>query len=468
MRKYFIALLASLLSLVAGTFTYSIATRHQTSLNQPAQAAQFLRLNIPAVAHGFEKTAQLPDGDLFLLPDPLQMAITDAPEGAKVFPLGLESFGGNGESIGGLPGLNPQGFSLSTPNTKVAAKTCSESLWDSNFVLAATQGTFGDTVRFFFEYPDGRKGPELALFTVKNNGFEVTQLHPDLMLFVNNRFANGPMTKQGSLIAYDTTAGESGLRTGLLTFSWPMHGFSELQGCYRVGIEISRGDNFGTTSVVVTDVVVMRNRVSGDENNAGSGLLRRLRGGFPTGFPCKAECPFPPDPPLPPTPPVPNPGTPGEGGDCNAICYRSPQYFLLNVDHLPHGTVMIAGVNGNHPVSTTNTRALGLALRGGYTPTQQFNQEFVAAQLNALRAGGDGSVKLFYAMEGKLTCYNMKFDEVTLSNGVTLSPDSQLKDLYQQAKLCIAANSVADQIELTKIFDQLNGNNPQGVCNNLW
>ena len=470
MRKYCIALSLLLPSLIVGVFTLTFINHRHTpwvSQSQTAHAAEFLRLNIPAVTHGFEKTSQLPDGDLFLLPDPMQMAVTDPPEGTKVFSVGYESFGGDSQSIGALPGVTPQGLASSTPNSKVVAKTCSESIWDGNFVLAATPGTMGDTVRFFLEKPDGSKGPQLALFTVKTNGVEVTQLHSDLMFFVNNRFANGPATHQGDLIAYAMSAGESGSRTALLTFAWPMHGFSELQGCFSVGIEITRGDNFGTTSVVVTDIVVNRNRVTGDENNSGSGLLRSLRGGFPSGFPCKAECPFTPEPPPPPVPPLPNNGQTG-GDQCNAICYRSPQYFKLNIDRLPHGTVLIAGMNGNHPVSTSNKRVMAMALAGGYTPTQQFNQEFVAAQLNALLAGGDGSAKLFYAMEGKLSCYNLKFDEITLSSGVTLSPDSQLKDLYQQARLCIAANSIADQIELTKIFDQINGNNPLATCNNRW
>jgi len=465
MRKYCIALSLALLSLMIGI--YALAPTHHQQLSQ-AHAADVLRLQIPAVTHGFQKTAQLPDGDLFLLPDPMQMAISDAPEGTKVFPINYESFGSDSDGIGALPGVKPQGFASSAPNTKAVARTCSESIWDGNFVLAATTGTAGDTVRFFLEKTDGSKGPELALFTVGTAGVEVTHLHSDLMLFVNNRFAMGPSTHQGDFVAYATGAGESGMRTDLLTFSWPMHGFSELQGCFRVGVEIARGENFGTTSVVVTDFVVNRNRVPGDENNAGTGLLRRLPGGFPTGFPCKTECPFTPEPPLPPTPPVPNSGLPGDGGDCNAICYRSPQYFLLNIDRLPNGTVLIAGVNGNLPVSTTNKRMMGIALKGGYTPTQQFNQEFVAAQLNALLAGGDGSSKLFYAMEGKLTCYNVQFDDIQLSSGFTLTPDSKLKDLYQQAKLCVAANSVADQLELAKVFDQLNGNNPLGVCNNLW
>src|SRR5262249_6304608 len=148
----------TLLSLMVGIFARSPNNHHQTS---PAHAAEFLRLHIPAVTHGFEKTPQLPDGDLFLLPDPMQMAVTDAPEGTKVFPVGFESFGGDGESIGALPGITPQGLASSAPNTKVVAVTCSESIWDGNFVLAATPGTTGDTVRFFLEHPDGKKGAEL-------------------------------------------------------------------------------------------------------------------------------------------------------------------------------------------------------------------------------------------------------------------------------------------------------------------
>lgn len=461
MRKYRIALSIALLSLTAGLLLFAITPQREV---QRAKAAQFLRLNIPAVTHGFEKTAQLPDGDLFLQSQPTQMAADNAPEGAKVFSVNAESFGGDGESIGALPTVKPEGLSLSTPNSKVVAKTCSEEIWDSNLMIAATSGTFGDTVRLFLERADGSQGAQLALFTVQTTGVELTQMHPDLMLYLGNRFATGPMVKPGATIPYAFSAGESGLRTDLLTFSWPMMGFSELQGCYRLGVEIARGDNSGSTSVVFTDIVVIRNRVPGDENNLAAGLLRNLRGGFPTGFPCKADCPFPPEP---PEPPVPNPGQ-GGGDECNAICYRSPQYFKLNIDRLPRGTVLIGGVNSNQPISTTNKRVMGLALAGGYTTLQKLNQEFVAAQLNVLNAGGDGSAKVFYAMEGKLSCYGLNFSEITLSDGFTLSPDTKLKDLYQQTRFCIVGGTVEDQVALTAIFDMLNGNNPLGVCNNLW
>ncbi|HMV49552.1 MAG TPA: hypothetical protein PKD31_17460, partial [Blastocatellia bacterium] len=120
----------------------------------------------------------------------------------------------------------------------------------------------------------------------------------------------------------------------------------------------------------------------------------------------------------------------------------------------------------NNPVSTTNTRLMTLTLAGGYTSLQKLNQEFLAAQLNVLNAGGDGSPKVFYAMEGKLSCYGLNFADVTLSNGFTLSPDTKLKELYQQARYCVTGSgNAADQVALTTIFDLLNGNNPLAVCN---
>jgi hypothetical protein len=430
--------------------------------NRQAVAAELLRLNIPAVTHGFQKTAQLPDGDLFLLSKPMTMAVTDAPDGAQVFPVSVESFGGDAESIGALPTTAPQGLAFSTPNSKVRAITCSESIWDGNLLIASTPGsTDGDTVRLFLENPDGSEGPEVALFTVRNPGIDISKLHPHIMLFVNNRQAMGPSRHEGDFIPFSQVAGGSGYRTDLITLAWPMGSFSPLQGCFRVGVEITRGENEGRTSIVFTDIVVNRNRAPGDENNPGLGLLARLTGGYPTGFPCKAECPFPNLPDL----PQPNPGGPGGGDECNAICFRSPQYFRLNLDHLPHGTVLVGGMNFNLPISTTDKRAMALALRGGFTPLQQLNQEFVAAQLNVLNAGGDGSPKVFYAMEGKLSCYNLKFDPVTLSNGFTISTETKLKDLFQQTRFSIYDSRTVDMPALARIFDLLNGNSNLANCN---
>jgi hypothetical protein len=457
-KKSWIGVLITLLVLMTGFLATSSSSRRN---NEAVRAAEFLRFDIPAVTHGFQKTPQLPDGDLFLLSKPMTMAVSDAPEGAQVFPVSIESFGGDGESLGALPTTAPQGLAFSTPNAKLRAVSCAESIWDGNLLLGSTAGTDGDTVRLFLEHPDGSEGPEVALFTIKYPGIVITELHPHIMLFVNNRLATGPSWHAGDFIPFSQPAGVNGYRTDLITLAWPMGFHSPLHGCFRVGVEITRGDNDGRTSIVFTDIVVNRNRTLGDENNPGFGLLARMTGGYPTGLPCKAECPFPELP----DPNVPNPGQPGGGDDCNAICFRSPQYFRLNLDRLPHGTVLIGGMNYNRPISTTDKRAVAMALRGGYTPLQQLNQEFVAAQLNVLNAGGDGSPKVFYAMEGELNCYGLKFDPVTLSNGFTISPDTKLKDLFQQTRFCIYDNHLVDMLVLARIFDMLNGNSNLAYCN---
>lgn len=456
-KKSRFAILIALLVMIAWFFAPSPISYHE---DEAAQAAEFLKFDIPALAHGFQKTPQLPDGDLFLLPQPLTMAISDAPQGAEVFPVNLENFGGEAESLGALPTTAPRGMAISTPNGKLRAVTCAESIWDGNLLIASTMGSDGDRVRLFLEQLDGSEGPELATFTVKHPGIVVSDLHPHLMMFVNNRRATGPRSHVGDVIPFSQAAGESGYRTDLITLAWPMGVFSPLQGCFRVGVEISRSDNPGRTSVVVTDIVVNRNPTPGDENNLGAGLLAYLTGGFPTGFPCKPECPFP----GPPDPTIPNPDPPGGGGECNAICYRSPQYFRLNLDRLPKGTVLVGGVNFNRPISTTDRQAMAIALSGGFTPLQKLNEEFVAAQLNVLNAGGGGSPKVTYAMEGRLSCYGLKFDPITLSNGFQITPDTRLKDLYQQARFCIFDNRVADMPALTKIFDLLNGNSNLAGC----
>lgn len=390
------------------------------------------------------------------------MAISDASEGAEVFPVNPENFGGEAESLGALSTTEPRGMAISTPNGKLRAVTCAESIWDGNLLIASTAGASGDKVRLFLEQTDGSAGPDLATFTVQYPGIVVSDLHPHLMMFVNNRKAMGPSAHVGDFVPLSQPAGESGYRTDLITLAWPMSFLSPLQGCFRVGVEISRTDGLGRTAVVITDIVVNRNRAPGDENNLGYGLLDGLTGGYPTGFPCKPECPFP----APPDPTIPNPDPSNAGGDCNAICYRSPQYFLLNLNRLPKGTVLVGGMNFNRPISTTDQRAMAMALRGGFTLLQKLNQEFVAAQLNVLNAGGDGSPKVFYAMEGKLSCYGLEFDPITLSNGFEITPDTKLKDLYQQARFCIYDNKVEDMPALTKIFDLLNGNHPLAFCNN--
>ena len=154
---------------------------------------------------------------------------------------------------------------------------------------------------------------------------------------------------------------------------------------------------------------------------------------------------------------------------CDTICFRSPQYYLLNLNSLPGGTVLIGGTNGNQPVGTNNRTAIALALQGtatgfGLTPLQRLNQEFVAAQLSINSAGGAGSPVAYNVFWSMLSCYNINFAPVALSNGVTLSPASMLNDLFEQAQQAIRQNRTADMDKIAQVLDLLNGNDPRGRC----
>lgn len=150
-------------------------------------------------------------------------------------------------------------------------------------------------------------------------------------------------------------------------------------------------------------------------------------------------------------------------GKCDTIGFRSPQYFLNSLHRLPRGAVLIGGVNFNAPVSTNNVEAMREALLGGGlfgasgNPLQQFNRQFVAAQLSMELAGGSGSAPVFNALWARLGCPGLfgNFDPIRLSNGVFLTPDSVLNDLFTQARLAIQQNRIIDLIVLGGFLDGL-------------
>ncbi|MDX2043800.1 MAG: Ig-like domain-containing protein [Acidobacteriota bacterium] len=152
-----------------------------------------------------------------------------------------------------------------------------------------------------------------------------------------------------------------------------------------------------------------------------------------------------------------------DSGNCNTICFRSSQYYLLNPVSLPPGSgVQIGGVNSNAP--TRNQTAIRFALQGGPNPLQQLNQQFVAAQLSLIRAGGHSSPAAFTALKSPLSCYKLNFAAVTLSNAFVLSPNSTLEDLFAQARFAISDRRTADMLAIADIFRLLNGNDPLGRC----
>lgn len=148
---------------------------------------------------------------------------------------------------------------------------------------------------------------------------------------------------------------------------------------------------------------------------------------------------------------------------CDAIGFRSPRFFLNDLDRLlarlPPGPVIIGGVNFNAPVNTRDVAATRLALQGGTSGNalQTLNREHVAAQLSLILAGGHSSPHIFNALWGNLGCPGLlgEFTPVMLSNGVTLTPDSMLKDLFTQTLLAIQENRTADFLTLAAFFESL-------------
>lgn len=417
---------------------------------KPAQAAEAsLQLDLSAVVHGFTKAPGLPDGDLFLLPKPLSLSLNLPADGTTAFAVNPASFGAEAQTMGALANVPARGFSATQAGATVRALTCAESIWDGNLILSSTDGAIGDVVRVYVQNGDGTGVQELLRFTSEAGGFRLSRIHSHLKLFVDNRFAMGSDTKQGALIPFVDAAGPRGNRTGLLTFAFPMDFDSPLHGCFQLGLEITRAFGAGTTSVVVTDIVVNRNRIAGDENNPGTGLLGQLTGGYPSGLPCAVECPV------------------LEG--CKTICFRSAEYFYLvycqHPEDIPHGTVVIGGVNFNRPVAArSRPPATALRVLKPQVPMQYLNREFVAAQLNLLNAGGEASHHVQEALKSPLTCYGLEFEPFQLSNGFIVNTATRLGDVFAQTRQLIALNRPEDMQALARLFDQLNGNNNYGVC----
>jgi hypothetical protein len=153
------------------------------------------------------------------------------------------------------------------------------------------------------------------------------------------------------------------------------------------------------------------------------------------------------------------------GGDgCGlTICFRSSGFFLLNCGNhnIPNGVVLIGGVNGGNPVRTTDPR-VQLALDGVFGP---LNREWVAAQLNVLSASGMGAPNVVTAMQSSLRCYGLDFDPVTVGGTQQFTPETTLFTLFNYLNSAIKSGvSARDACVLTKLLNNLNGNNLLSVC----
>lgn len=142
---------------------------------------------------------------------------------------------------------------------------------------------------------------------------------------------------------------------------------------------------------------------------------------------------------------------------CDTICFRSPSTYLLRLNNLPNGSILIAGANFNNPVSIQRSKEIiRNALQGSGTPMADINREFVATQLSFASAGGVGSPVAFNTYWSPLRCSGVFFPAVTLSNGVVLNPDSLMDTLYMQAQQAIRQNRTADLAPIASILNLVN------------
>jgi hypothetical protein len=154
-----------------------------------------------------------------------------------------------------------------------------------------------------------------------------------------------------------------------------------------------------------------------------------------------------------PTPtPTPN------NSKCDTVCWRSTQYLLNNLRAWPSGTVLAAGYNANNPMGIQGNLAnIRNILQGGPSVQQRLNREFVTAQMSLAMAGGSGSPVVFNTFWSPLRCSQVSFTSVTLSNGLTFTPESLLDTLMNQTVQAIRENRQQDYDELANLWALING-----------
>ncbi len=237
------------------------------------------QVRIPATLRGrtFGPNSQ---DDFFNLPDPTILTFNS--DQVFVFPAGPQTFG---KTIGAeYPKV--EGFSYSTPNSTLQAVSCTESFWDIVMELASSGVTEGDMVTVNLLNANKEIAQQLAMFTVQNGAAVVTKLHQDVKLL-----ANAQMTKGVGYVAqFQIPAGNSGMRTFplALALSTTSPAFMD---CFQLAVEVKRGSNLGTLTVVIENVVVKRMERPGDRDaSIGLGLQTNTIGWYPTGRLCDFVC----------------------------------------------------------------------------------------------------------------------------------------------------------------------------------
>lgn len=149
--------------------------------------------------------------------------------------------------------------------------------------------------------------------------------------------------------------------------------------------------------------------------------------------------------------------------NCQTTCLQSANYYVININRLPQGYVIIPGVNFNNPVQIqSNLTDVRRVLRGGNDPMQLLGKEYLAIQISLAAVN---SSFLSGVVNSSIRCYGVNFAPVQLDNGITLTRITVLRDLMAQARLAILENRTDDMVRIAGILALLNGNDPNNHCN---
>ncbi|MGE0882993.1 MAG: pre-peptidase C-terminal domain-containing protein [Blastocatellales bacterium] len=149
--------------------------------------------------------------------------------------------------------------------------------------------------------------------------------------------------------------------------------------------------------------------------------------------------------------------------NCQTTCLQSANYYVININRLPQGYVIIPGVNFNNPVQIqSNLTDVRRVLRGGNDPMQLLGKEYLAIQISLAAVN---SSFLSGVVNSSIRCYGVSFAPVQLDNGITLTRITVLRDVMAQARLAILENRTDDMVRIAGILALLNGNDPNNRCN---
>ena len=337
---------------------------------QNTNTSNCLQFNVPVVTHGADGHQRVVAGHS------LSFVITPPVTVVNI----VNAIGGTGPGTlgqGSVQGLATQGMAFSTPNATVTAVSCNDDLWDINLVIRTSGATIGDQIILSHQAAGGATFGTLAVFTVEAGGIRVTDLGTGIShITLSDRSAASNVVSEGGLIPL--TRGQ----TPNITFAMSMN---PLIGCEQLVLQIARAGGVGTTTVIVSDLIVKRDAAGG--TGTGPGILANGQqtgpvGTYPLGLVCVVVCPSCCPPPPPPD---------GDEGCSPGYWKNHPEDWTGFSPSTTLGSVFPCLANAS-PSLASKTFSQALDFGGGNTldeKRQQLLRQAVAALLNASSPGVD-------------------------------------------------------------------------------